>query len=69
VRHKLLLCIFVLLVGASVAVSGVRHFTFLYEANTSATGSLDLENWITGSAPPDPHDSIKSISVTNSNMA
>jgi len=26
---------------------GVRHFTFLYEANTSARGSLELENWIT----------------------
>jgi hypothetical protein len=26
---------------------GVRHFTFLYEANTSAPGSLELENWIT----------------------
>jgi hypothetical protein len=47
VRHKLLLCIFILLIGASVAVSGVRHFTFLYEANTSTAGSLELENWIT----------------------
>jgi hypothetical protein len=47
VRHKLLLYIFVLLVDASVAVGGVRHFTFLYEANTSAAGSLELENWIT----------------------
>ncbi len=37
----------ILLSGASVAVGGVRHFTFLYEANTSAAGSLELENWIT----------------------
>jgi hypothetical protein len=33
--------------GASAAVGGVRHFTFLYEANTSAPGSLELENWVT----------------------
>jgi hypothetical protein len=26
---------------------GARHFTFLYEANTSAAGSLELENWVT----------------------
>ena len=26
---------------------GARHFTFLYEANTSAPGSLELENWVT----------------------
>jgi hypothetical protein len=29
------------------ALGGVRHFTFLYEANTSAPGSLELENWVT----------------------
>jgi hypothetical protein len=29
------------------APGGVRHFTFLYEANTSAPGSLELENWVT----------------------
>jgi hypothetical protein len=29
------------------ASGGVRHFTFLYEANTSAPGSLELENWVT----------------------
>jgi hypothetical protein len=29
------------------AVGGVRRFTFLYEANTSAPGSLELENWVT----------------------
>ena len=26
---------------------GARHFTFLYEANTSAPGSVELENWVT----------------------
>ena len=29
------------------AFGGARHFTFLYEANTSAPGSLELENWVT----------------------
>src|SRR5881398_485821 len=29
------------------ALGGVRRFTFLYEANTSAQGSLELENWVT----------------------
>ena len=32
---------------AIFALGGVRHFTFLYEANTSARGSLELENWVT----------------------
>ncbi len=32
---------------AIFALGGVRHFTFLYEANTSAAGSLELENWVT----------------------
>jgi hypothetical protein len=36
-----------LLASASVGDGGVRHFTFLYEANTSAAGSLELENWVT----------------------
>src|SRR5947207_1733874 len=36
-----------LLASASVGDGGVRHFTFLYEANTSAPGSLELENWVT----------------------
>jgi len=47
VRHKLLPFILGLLASASVGDGGVRHFTFLYEANTSATGSLELENWVT----------------------
>jgi hypothetical protein len=29
------------------SLGGARHFTFLYEAPTSAPGSLELENWIT----------------------
>ena len=46
-RQKLLLCIFVLAESVSISYAGVRHFTFLYEANTSAPGSLELENWVT----------------------
>jgi len=41
----------VIFVGALLPVlssfGGARHFTFLYEANTSAPGSLELENWVT----------------------
>ena len=29
------------------SLGSARHFTFLYEAPTSAPGSLELENWIT----------------------
>src|ERR1700756_4686024 len=29
------------------AFGGARHFTYLYEAQTSAPGSVELENWIT----------------------
>lgn len=45
---KLALSILLLSILHTVPVlGGVRHFTFLYEANTSAPGSLDLENWVT----------------------
>ncbi|PYK32100.1 MAG: hypothetical protein DME57_01110 [Verrucomicrobia bacterium] len=33
--------------SATCAFAGVRHFTFLYEAPTSAPGSVESENWIT----------------------
>jgi hypothetical protein len=42
--------VFILLLSILPAISvfgGVRRFTFLYEANTSARGSLELENWVT----------------------
>jgi hypothetical protein len=35
------------LLPALPSFGGARHFTFLYEANTSAPGSLELENWVT----------------------
>src|SRR5438067_1841494 len=40
-----------LFAGAALAAqycsAGARHFTFLYEAPTSATGSYELENYVT----------------------
>ena len=42
-----LACILILAFSPSISFSGVRHFTFLYEAPTSAQGSLELENWVT----------------------
>jgi len=35
------------ILSALPSFGGARHFTFLYEANTSAPGSLELENWVT----------------------
>ena len=46
--NKFLLSILLLSVFPTVcAFAGVRHFTFLYEAPTSAPGSVELENTIT----------------------
>lgn len=36
------------------AFAGVRHFDFLYEAPTSAPGSVEMENWITWKRGSDP---------------
>lgn len=36
------------------AFGGVRHFDFLYEAPTSAPGSVEMENWITWKRGSDP---------------
>jgi hypothetical protein len=47
VKKILLPCVFILALSPSISFSGVRHFTFLYEAPTSAPGSLELENWVT----------------------
>lgn len=51
---KRALSTFLLSIFATSALAGVRHFTFLYEAPTSAPGSVEMENWITwkrGSSP------------------
>ena len=36
------------------ALSGARHFTYIYEAITSAPGSVEMENWFTWSRTTDP---------------
>ena len=38
----------------TAAHAGVRHFTYIYEAVTSAPGSVDVENWVTWSRTTDP---------------
>ena len=43
-----------LILPAICAFAGVRHFTFLYEAPTSAPGSVEMENWITWKRGNDP---------------
>ena len=55
-----LVCIFIAAFSPSIAFGGVRHFTFLYEAPTSAPGSLELENWITWKriSGPDRSDEV-----------
>ena len=39
---------------ANSSFAGVRHFTFLYEAPTSAPGSIESENWITWARVSNP---------------
>lgn len=38
----------------TAALAGARHFTFLYEAPTSAPGSVEMENWITWTRTTNP---------------
>ncbi len=54
------LCILILAFSPSVSFGGVRHFTFLYEAPTSAPRSLELENWVTWQriTEPDRSDEV-----------
>ena len=42
---------------STAALAGARHFTFLYEAPTSAPGSIELENWITWERVTNPEQS------------
>jgi hypothetical protein len=46
-RKFTLLLLVLWILPITTALAGVRHFTFLYEATTSAPGSIELENWIT----------------------
>jgi hypothetical protein len=43
-----------LILPAMCAFAGVRHFTFLYEAPTSAPGSVEMENYVTWKRGSDP---------------
>ena len=49
----LLLC----MLPTTAALAGARHFTFLYEAPTSAPGSIESENWITWQRVTNPERS------------
>ena len=53
-KKFLLLCILTLAFLPPISFGGVRHFTFLYEAPTSARGSAELENWVTWKRTTDP---------------
>jgi hypothetical protein len=59
-RRLRLVCIFIVAFSPSITFGGVRHFTFLYEAPTSAPGSLEFENWITWKriSGPDRSDEV-----------
>jgi hypothetical protein len=53
-KKFLSLCILTLAFSPLISFGGVRHFTFLYEAPTSARGSVELENWVTWKRTTDP---------------
>jgi hypothetical protein len=38
----------------AASLAGARHFTYVYEAVTSAPGSVDIENWLTWSRTTNP---------------
>lgn len=44
---KKIILLLLLMLPAITGFGGVRRFTFLYEATTSAKGALELENWVT----------------------
>jgi hypothetical protein len=44
VQRNVILC---LLLSPSICLAGARHFTFVYEATTSALGTVEIENWAT----------------------
>jgi hypothetical protein len=46
-RERLLSVLFLSILSAASSFGGVRHFTYLYEAPTSAPGSVELENTVT----------------------
>jgi hypothetical protein len=51
----LVLAILLLIMWPTTAAhAGARHFTYIYEAVTSAPGSMDMENWVTWSRTSNP---------------
>lgn len=56
-KKTLVVCILALAITASWSSAGVRRFTFIYEAPTSAPGSFEFENWLTWKRTTDPEDS------------
>jgi hypothetical protein len=53
-RSVTLLILFLSICSITAALAGARHFTYIYEAVTSAPGSLDVENWVTWSRTSNP---------------
>ena len=47
-------CAIAFLFFPAAAWAGARHFTFIYEAPTSAPGSFDFENWVTWKRTTNP---------------
>jgi hypothetical protein len=56
-KRLLSVAILLAVVSATTCLGGARHFTFLYEAPTSAPGSLELENWVTWKRGTNPERS------------
>lgn len=56
-RRVFLSILLLLIFGAVCSFAGVRRFTYIYEATTSAPGGFDIENWVTWRThTPDDHD-------------
>ena len=56
-RKFSLLILFLCMLPTTAALAGARHFTFLYEAPTSAPGGIESENWITWERVTNPERS------------
>ena len=56
VRHFMAPILLLAAWPATATLAGVRHFTFLYEAPTSAPGSVELENTVTWAHGPNWND-------------
>ena len=54
IRRSPFLVLMLSILPAVSAFASARHFTFLYEAPTSAPGSFELEDWVTWQRTTDP---------------